>query len=191
MSTPQNGTPNPTATSFYPPVPPRVVPDQKATTSKTRVGGGFNPSVNVSFAKSQQTGSTAGQATGQPPTAGGARSGGGTPGADFMSNEDIRKFCEYIRKEARNRATERSMDADHLEAVLRTIPTAEGSLAGSRARARRVSRSLKKIAAAEKAIQKYAAMLYGTFEREFEADLRKVGKARTQQQQRRAPFGWR
>lgn len=115
---------------------------------------------------------------------------GGTPGVDFMSNDDIRAFCEHLRKDHRNRATERAMDADHLEAVLRTIPDAAGSRSGSRARARRVSRWLKKIAAAEKASQKYAAMLYGTFEREYEAQLRTISPARPKQNQR-APFSWR
>jgi hypothetical protein len=116
---------------------------------------------------------------------------GGVPGADFMSNEDIRAFCEYLRKDARNRATERAMDADHLEAVLRTIPGADGSRSGSRARARRVSRWLKKVAAAEKAIQKYSASVYATFEREYEAELRKIGRGRVQQRNVRAPFGWK
>ena len=156
------------------------------TTNKTKVGGGFNlnPSLNISVTdKSTPTGNGAGQ------TISGQGQGAGTPGADFMSNEDIRAFCEHVRKESRNRATERAMDADHLEAVLRTIPDAYGAMSGSRSRARRVARNLKKIAAAEKQIQKYAAMLYGTFEREFEANLRTVGKARPQQP--RQPFGWR
>jgi hypothetical protein len=107
-----------------------------------------------------------------------------------MSNEDIRAFCEYLRKQARNRATERAMDADHLEAVLKTIPDLGGSLGGARARARRVSRWMKKIAAAEKNIQKYAASVYATFEREYESDLRKIGKGRTQHRPA-AKFGWR
>ncbi|TSB07290.1 hypothetical protein FNJ62_31170 [Streptomyces benahoarensis] len=114
----------------------------------------------------------------------------GAPGAGFMSNEDIRQFCEYLRKDARNRATERSMDADHLEAVLSTIPDVGGSMSGARARSRRVSRHLKRVAAAEKNIQKYIAALYGTFEREYESELRKVGKGRIQSP-KRSPFGWR
>ncbi|GAA3032348.1 hypothetical protein GCM10020000_06690 [Streptomyces olivoverticillatus] len=120
----------------------------------------------------------------------GASAKGGVPGSDFMSNEDIRAFCEHLRKEARNRATERAMDADHLEAILRTIPDLSGSLGGARARARRVTRWLKKVAAAEKAIQKYSASIYATFEREFESELRKIGKARPQQRSARN-FGWR
>lgn len=115
-------------------------------------------------------------------------SGSSVPGADFMSDEDIRAFCEYIRKDSRNQATERAMDADHLEAVLRTIPDVHGSRSGSRARARRVSRWLKKIAAADKAKQKYAAMLYGTFTREFETELKRLSPGRPKQQNRRAPF---
>lgn len=145
--------------------------------------GGFNPSLNLTVNEKTATGHT----TGNPARSG---TGGKVPGSDFMSNEDIRAFCEHLRKDSRNRATERAMDADHLEAVLRTIPDAAGSLHGSRARARRVSRWLKKVAAAEKAIQKYSAMVYGTFEREYESDLRKVGKGRNQPP-RATKFGWR
>ncbi|MEV7654631.1 plasmid transfer protein TraA [Streptomyces anulatus] len=157
--------------------------------SKTRTGGGFNPSIGLAVNKTVVNGN--GQGTAAAPGAGAAGgTGGKVPGSDFMSNEDIRAFCEYLRKESRNRATERAMDADHLEAVLRTIPDGGGSLHGARARARRVSRWLKKVAAAEKNIQKYSAMIYGTFEREYESDLRKVGKGRTQQP-RPTKFGWR
>lgn len=157
------------------------------TVNKTRVGGGFNPTLSVTVPTAGASRTTAGQ---QSEPAGGNGTGGRIPGSDFMSNEDIRAFCEHLRKQARNRATERAMDADHLEAVLKTIPDLAGSLGGSRGRARRVSRWLKKIAAAEKNIQKYAASVYATFEREYESDLRKIGKAR-QQRTPAQKFGWR
>lgn len=122
---------------------------------------------------------------------GAARGEQGTPGADFMSNEDIRAFSEHVRKAARNRAVERSMDAEQLQAVLRRIPDATGSLAGSRMRAWRVARPLKKIAAAEKVIARNAAALHATFEREFESELRRVGRARpAADRQPRPPFQW-
>jgi len=157
------------------------------TTNRSRTGGGFNPAANVAFNKTTIINGGNG---GQP--AGPHGNGGKVPGSDFMSNEDIRAFCEYHRKQSRNGATELAMDADHIEAVLRTIPDADGRLGGSRARARRVSRWLKKAAAAEKAKQKYFASLYGTFEREYESELRKIGKGRTQPKPRpRQPFGWR
>ncbi|NEB42291.1 plasmid transfer protein TraA [Streptomyces sp. SID14515] len=152
--------------------------------SKNRTGGGFNPSLGLSVNKTVVNGN-AGGGTGP----GGGGTGGKVPGSDFMSNEDIRAFCEHHRKKSRDGATELAMDADHLQTVLRTIPDATGSLGGSRMRARRVSRWLKKAAAAEKAKQKYFAAVYATFEREFESNLRKVGKGRTQQQP--SKFGWR
>lgn len=120
-----------------------------------------------------------------------AQGGQSTPGGDFMSNEDIRAFSEHVRKEARNRAVERSMDAEQLQAVLRHIPDVNGSKSGARARARRVARHLKLIAAAEKIIARQAAALYAAFEREFESDLRKVGKGRAgRNAPPRAPFTW-
>lgn len=171
-------------------VPPRPTTPPTAgvtnmTKNRTKNGGGFNPSVNPSFNLSVNTnsgGNKNGNTAGQAPT--GSR-GGSVPGADFGSNEDIRAFCEHHRKKSRNGATELAMDADHLEAVLRTIPDLGGSLGGSRARARRVSRWLKKAAAAEKNKQKYFAALFGTFEREYDSQLRQIGKGRLQQN--RAP----
>ncbi|SCD43361.1 hypothetical protein GA0115253_1004538 [Streptomyces sp. Termitarium-T10T-6] len=173
---------------FTAPPRPRTAPtnDGDGNNSTHRTGGWFNPSLGLSVKKTIVNGQPGGAAPGAGGTGG---TGGKIPGSDFMSNEDIRAFCEYLRKDSRNRATERAMDADHLEAVLRTIPDAGGSLHGSRARARRVSRNLKKIAAAEKNIQKYAAMVYAVFEREYESDLRKVGKGRNQPPRTR--FGWR
>jgi hypothetical protein len=149
---------------------PFTAPPRRQT-NKTRVGGGLNLNFNVTD-KGVPTG------PGQARQAGPGGHGGGTPGADFMSNEDIRAFSEHLRKEARNRAVERSMDAAQLEARLRNIPDASGRMHGSRARARRVTRYLKLIAAAEKAIAKWSTALYSAFEREFEAELIKIGKGR-------------
>ncbi|MFJ9985324.1 plasmid transfer protein TraA [Streptomyces globisporus] len=173
---------------FTAPPRPRQAPANGAypggvNNSKNRTGGGFNPSLGFSVNKTVVNGKAGGGAA----PAGGT--GGKVPGSDFMSNEDIRAFCEHHRKKSRDGATELAMDADHLQTVLRTIPDATGSLGGSRMRARRVSRWLKKAAAAEKAKQKYFAAVYATFEREFESNLRKVGKGRTHQQPTK--FGWR
>ncbi|OKI16610.1 plasmid transfer protein TraA [Streptomyces sp. CB03911] len=151
---------------------------QSVTNNRTRQGGGFNPTLglNLNFAKGAPQAGTPSPAPAAGP--GAPAAGRGTPGASFMSNEDIRAFSEHLRKGARNRAVERAMDAEQLEAVLRHIPTQDGSMGGARLRARRVSRHLKKIAKAEQAIAKAAAALYAQFEQEYEANLRKVGKAR-------------
>lgn len=163
----------------------------KPNVSKTRVGGGFNPSFNPSLSVNlgkggNSGGQPGGQVGGQAPTSG--NSSRSVPGSDFNSNEDIRAFSEHIRKAARQRAVERSMDAEHLESVLRHIPDSNGTMAGALMRARRVSRHLKRIAKAEQAIGKAAAQIYAQFEREYEAELRKVSKARPAPQRR--PFGW-
>ncbi|MBC3981272.1 hypothetical protein H8N01_01445, partial [Streptomyces sp. AC536] len=116
----------------------------------------------------------------------------GFPGADFLSNEDIRSFCEYGRKDARRRATERAMDFDHLEARLASIPDTAGQLGGARARARRVVKHGRRIAQAEKLIARWYATLYGAFEREYEAELVRIGRGRQQQPRKpRAGFAWR
>lgn len=136
-------------------------------------------------------GTPAGTAAQQPGHGTGANngSGSGIPGSDFATDEDIRAWCEAVRRTARTEATERAMDADVLESVLRTIPDSTGSRQGSRARARRVSRWAKKIAAADKAKQRYAATLYATFVREYETELAKVSNARPKQRPRSFQFG--
>ncbi|MCX5137601.1 plasmid transfer protein TraA [Streptomyces sp. NBC_00340] len=121
---------------------------------------------------------------------GGGNAAKGAPGGDFMSNEDIRAFCEAGRKDARIRAVNRALDAATMEGRLSNIPDQYGSLSGSRARARRVVRWLKRVAAAEKMIARWYAALYAAFEREYESELMKIGRGRTQVQHRQ-PFNWR
>ncbi|MFJ3839446.1 plasmid transfer protein TraA [Streptomyces sp. NPDC090054] len=123
--------------------------------------------------------------------------GGGTqadttksaPGSDFTSNEDIHAYANHGRKLYRDRACLTAMDAEALVAILRHIPDTSGSFAGARIRAAKVSRPLKRIAALEKTIAKLYVVLYAGFQREFEAELNKVGKARAQKAPR-APFSW-
>lgn len=160
-------------------------PQSAGTKNINKTGGGFNlkPTLNITVAGGPQ-------AAGAPAQTGGGQGQQGTPGGDFTSNEEIRAFAEYVRKQARNRAVERSMDAAQLEARLRNIPSSDGSMSGARARARRVTRYLKLIAAAEKAIAKWATALYSAFEREYEAELIKIGKGRAQTQQTQR-FNWR
>jgi hypothetical protein len=111
------------------------------------------------------------------------------PGSDFTSNEDIHAYANHGRREARDRATRVAMDAEALMAILRHIPDSTGSHAGARIRAIKVARHLKKIAAAEKLIAKLYVTLYAAFQREYEAELNKIGKGRTQQAPR-TPFSW-
>jgi hypothetical protein len=119
----------------------------------------------------------------------------GAPGGDFLNNEDIRAYCEWSRKQARDRSVATAMDVDMLEARLKSIPDVTGSMSGARARAKRVVRWGRRIAQAEKLIAKWYAALYGAFEREYEAELVKIGRGRRGPYQhgkpQPAPFGWR
>lgn len=152
--------------------------------TKTRNGGGLNPSLNPTFNINLQ------KNVNQAPANGGSPAAKGVPGGDFTSNEDIQAYCEHGRKEARKRAVERALDAAMLEGRLQNIPDVMGSMSGARARSRRVTRWLKRIAQAEKLIAKWYAALYSAFEREYEAELMKIGKGR-QQQKPQNHFGWR
>lgn len=120
--------------------------------------------------------------------------GGGTaskelPGSGFTSDEDVRAFCEGLRRHHRPRAVLRTLDAETLDAVLRAIPDSSGSLSGSRARARRVTRHLKRIAAAEMVAAKSAAALWAAFTREFDSELQ-LSRGRPPKP-RHAPFRWK
>ncbi|MEU2603253.1 plasmid transfer protein TraA [Streptomyces albus] len=157
-------------------MPKPTKPPEKNITKNRSVNPSLHGSVNISIVK------TGG---GQP-----AAAEEKTPGSDFLSNEDIHKFCEDGRKRARKRAVERALDAEMLEGRLQNIPDVNGAMAGARARARRVTRWLKRIAQAEKMIAKWYAALYSAFEREYEAQLVKIGKGRAQQKPQR-PFHWR
>ncbi|MBM9509958.1 plasmid transfer protein TraA [Actinacidiphila acididurans] len=184
--------PRPTAPPT-PPTPPAAAgpsPTARArherrgkTVNKTRNGGGFNPSFNpgVNITVVKQSGGSGGNGAGQGGTTAGPSGTGssGTPGSAFMSNEDIRTFAEHVRRGARARATERAMDAEQLEEVLRHIPDLNGSIGGARMRARRVSKHLKRIAKAEQVIAKEAAAAYASFEREYDSNARTVSKGRT------------
>ncbi|MFC9223190.1 MULTISPECIES: plasmid transfer protein TraA [Streptomyces] len=122
----------------------------------------------------------------------GHRPAEGAPGSDFLSNEDIRAYCEWSRKQARDRSSATAMDIDMLEARLKSIPDVTGSMQGARARAKRVVRWGRRIAQAEKLIARWYAALYGAFEREYEAELVKIGRGRAQQPKPAAvPFRWR
>jgi hypothetical protein len=123
------------------------------------------------------------------PSAQAGSSSKAAPGSDFNSNEDIRAFANYIRKEGRDRAAVRAMDAEALETILRMIPDSTGSMAGARMRARRVSRWVRKIAAAEKLIAKCGVGLHAAFEKEFEVELSRIARARPRQPNR-SPFTW-
>jgi hypothetical protein len=145
-----------------------------APAPKIKNGGGFNTSFNPTISITKIEGGTPAPAV----TKNGQQ---GAPGGDFMSNEDIRAYCEHGRKAARNRAVTVALDVAMLEGRLRNIPDQLGSVAGSRARARRVTRWLKRVAQAEKLIAKWYTALYSAFEREYEAELMKIGKGRRQQ----------
>lgn len=122
---------------------------------------------------------------------GGTGGGKATPGSGFTSDEDIRAYCEALRKEHRPRSVLRALDAETLESVLRALPDVNGSMSGSRMRARRVTRPLRRIAAAEKLIAKQAAVLWSVFTREFDAELAQISRGRTSQQQRRPQSVWK
>ncbi|MGW4505714.1 plasmid transfer protein TraA [Streptomyces sp. NPDC004436] len=181
-------TPAPSHNSNLRAVPPRP----RNAPTNTRPAGNRTNNVNIklpdlgslpplSFSVNKTTVVNGGQAP--------ASSLKSAPGSDFTSNEDIHAYANHGRKLYRDRASLTAMDAEALLTILRHIPDTNGSFAGARIRAAKVARPLKRIAALEKTIAKLYVALYAGFQREFEAELNKIGKGRAQQAPR-TPFNW-
>lgn len=162
-----------------PPPPPRPSRNTKVEIGKVNLAPDVSlPPLTFSYSKTTVV---------QGASGGGAGGRKATPGSGFTSDEDIRAYSEALRKDARPRAVERALDAEVLESALRSIPDVHGSMSGSRARARRVTRHLKRIAAAEKLIGKQSAAMWATFTREFEAELAQISSGRRRGDPRQPP----
>ncbi|MGZ9931715.1 plasmid transfer protein TraA [Streptomyces sp. NC-S4] len=90
---------------------------------------------------------------------------------EFFSNVDIRNYCEGGRGLFLQMSFELANAAEVLNAVLKEIPDPEGRPFGSRARARRVSRRMKKAAEDALGTAKNLAATYAAFQREFDPQL--------------------
>lgn len=144
---------------------------------------------NVNFGpKGAGGGQSAGGRIGQPQSGSGRR-GGNTysPLADpeFLTNADVRNYCETARAAFIQLSFDIAMAAEVLNAVLKEVPDPEGRPFGSKMRARRVTRRLAKVADEAKDAAKNAAATYAAFQREFSPEMQHNPRAR---QQQRNPF---
>lgn len=156
----------------FPPPPPAPVPNNIKNIQKWSAKSfapSFSPSLNVSFVRATTT------------TVHGNQTIVGAPGSDFVSNEDIQKYCEDGRKSARRAAVERTLDAEALEERLGGIPDVTGSTTRSRWRARKVTRHLKRAASARKLEARELTAAYARFEAEYEVELLQIGRGRAPQ----------
>ncbi|MFD8034683.1 plasmid transfer protein TraA [Streptomyces sp. NPDC059717] len=106
--------------------------------------------------------------------AGGGSKPGHSPLADpqFFNSTDVRNYCDQARRVFLQLSFELAGAAEVLQAALSQVPDPQGGgRMGSRSRARRVSKKLKKTADDVRDAAKNAVATYAAFQREFEPEL--------------------
>lgn len=108
------------------------------------------------------------------------RRGGGVsvesllPEPDFTSPAAVRAYCAHLQALAFSLGIEIAMAAEILEATLKEVPDPDRRIGGSRARARKVARKLRKGADAATGLAKAAAGTHQTFTQEFRQEIEAV-----------------
>ncbi|MGW7203915.1 plasmid transfer protein TraA [Streptomyces sp. NPDC054837] len=119
--------------------------------------------------------------------AGGGSQSGHSPLADpqFFNSTDVRNYCDQARSVFLQLSFELAGAAEVLNAALAQVPDPDGrGRMGSRARARRVSKKLKKTADDVRDAAKNAVATYAAFQREFEPELAPYNARRAAGRQR-------
>ncbi|MCW8100582.1 plasmid transfer protein TraA [Streptomyces tauricus] len=127
------------------------------------VGGSFVPPVNITVNNNRGRGS-------------GGRRGHETllPAPDFSSPALIRNYCNTLRAAAVTLSIEVAMGAEILNGVLAAVPDPEGRAFGSRLRAAKVSRKMRRASDDLRHAAKSAAAAYATFQQEYEEEINRV-----------------
>ncbi|MEU5243418.1 plasmid transfer protein TraA [Streptomyces asoensis] len=129
------------------------------------VGGSFVPPINVTVNNTKHAG-----------RAGGGRSHSESllPSPEFGSPAQVRNYCNSLRAAGVMLSIEVAMAAEIIQGVLAAVPDPEGRAFGSRVRARKVSRKMRKSADALRDAAKNAASCYAVFQQEFEEEINRV-----------------
>ncbi|NNN36149.1 sporulation protein SsgA [Streptomyces sp. S3(2020)] len=138
------------------------------------MGGSFVPPINVMVNNNRNWSQ-----------AGGGRSGNQSllPAPEFTSPAQVRNYCNTLRAAGVTLSIEVAMAAEILDSVLAAVPDPEGRAFGSRIRARKVTRKLRKSADSLRDAAKNAAACYSAFQQEFEEEINRVRhRARKPQQ---------
>ncbi|MFD0417323.1 plasmid transfer protein TraA [Streptomyces sp. NPDC127108] len=124
------------------------------------MGGSFMPNININVHR------------------GGGRHGGGgqslLPPPEFNSPAQVRNYCNTLRAAGVMLSMEVAMAAEILKSVLAAVPDPEGRTFGSRIRAAKVARKLRKSADALKDAAKNAAATYSVFQQEYQEEIGRV-----------------
>ncbi|MFE6889978.1 plasmid transfer protein TraA [Streptomyces sp. NPDC057694] len=133
------------------------------------MGGSFAPPININVSKTTHNN-------------GGGRASGGSrmhsqallPAPEFTSPAQVRNYCNHLRAVCVTLSIEVAMGAEILKGVLSTVPDPDGRLGGSRMRANRVARKLRKSADAARDAAKNAAATYALFQQQYEEEINRV-----------------
>ncbi|MFJ2238575.1 plasmid transfer protein TraA [Streptomyces sp. NPDC087859] len=138
------------------------------------MGGSFVPPINVTVNNNRNRSQ-----------AGGGRSGNQSllPAPEFTSPAQVRNYCNTLRAAGVTLSIEVAMAAEILDSILAAVPDPEGRAFGSRIRARKVTRKMRKSADSLRDAAKNAAACYSAFQQEFEEEINRVRhRARRPQQ---------
>jgi hypothetical protein len=138
------------------------------------MGSSFVPPVNININRTQNVGTSGGRSNGANSL---------LPAPEFSSPAEVRNYCNTLRAAGVTLSIEVAMAAEILESVLAAVPDPEGRAFGSRLRARKVSRKMRKAADDLRDAAKNAAGCYSTFQQTFEEEINRVRhRARKPQQ---------
>ncbi len=128
------------------------------------LGSSFTPPINININRTQNIGAGGGA----------SRNRSLLPAPEFTSPAQVRNYCNTLRAAGVTLSIEVAMAAEILESVLAAVPDPEGRAFGSRIRARKVSRKMRKAADDLRGAAKNAAGCYATFQQEFEEEINRV-----------------
>lgn len=96
------------------------------------------------------------------------------PAPEFLSPAQTRQYCNTLRAAAVALSIEVAMGAEILEGILTQVPDPEGKPFGSRRRAKKVARKLRKSADSLQSAAKNAAATYSLYQQEFQEEINRV-----------------
>ncbi|MFD0417291.1 plasmid transfer protein TraA [Streptomyces sp. NPDC127108] len=125
------------------------------------MGGSFMPNININVNR---------------PSRAAMRGGGQSllPPPEFNSPAQVRDYCNTLRAAGVMMSMEVAMASEIMHSVLTAVPDPEGRAFGSRIRAAKVSRKMKKSANALRDAAKNAAACYSTFQQEYQEEINRV-----------------
>ncbi|WP_405658206.1 plasmid transfer protein TraA [Streptomyces sp. RK9] len=124
------------------------------------MGGSFMPSININVNRGNGRHAAGGQSLLPPP--------------EFNSPAQVRNYCNTLRAAGVMMSMEVAMASEILHSVLASVPDPEGRAFGSRIRAAKVSRKLKKSANGLRSAAKNAAAAYSAFQQEYQEEINRV-----------------